>query len=272
MNWFPGKAFLLIGLVAVVALAGSSRSFRDIPLNTWTIVTMDAATGDVGIAGASCVSMTHIDGIAALAPGKGIAVAQGLWSLENRNRVFQILKDGADAGDLVGSARNFRDPNSGQRQYAAVTRRGGKIQISAFTGEDTQSWSGSRQDSGMAVSVQGNLLEGEAVVARALEAFRADGPKERNTIPDRLMRALEAGSAAGGDKRCNNAEVRQTAASAFILFARAKEPAYAARDLGVTDMGKEEAPSLDLSVIMPRYGANPVLELRKEYDAWRKKQ
>jgi uncharacterized Ntn-hydrolase superfamily protein len=121
----------------------------------------------------------------------------------------------------------------------------------------------------MAVTVQGNLLEKEAVVANALAAFKANDDRGRNTLTDRLMRALEAGSAAGGDKRCNNGAVQQTAASTFILFARAKESAYAARDLGVTDAGSKSAPSLDLSVTAPKYGANPIPELRKQYDAWR---
>ena len=121
----------------------------------------------------------------------------------------------------------------------------------------------------MAVTVQGNVLEREAVVTGALAAFKTNDSRDRNTLADRLMRALEAGSAAGGDKRCNNAQVQQTAASAFILFARAKDPPYAARDLGVTDSGTKAAPWLDLSVTMPRYGANPVPELRKQYDTWR---
>lgn len=263
-SWFIWAAFLALGLTPV-----SAPIHPDIPLNTWSIVAVDPATGDTGVAGASCLELRNVDAIAMLAPGKGAAVAQGLWSVENRNRVFQLLKDGNSADEIVRNARDFADRSPGQRQYGVITVRDGKTQIAAFTGEDTNPWSGSRQDAGMAVTVQGNLLEKEAVVANALAAFKANDDRGRNTLTDRLMRALEAGSAAGGDKRCNNGAVQQTAASTFILFARAKESAYAARDLGVTDAGSKSAPSLDLSVTAPKYGANPIPELRKQYDAWR---
>jgi uncharacterized Ntn-hydrolase superfamily protein len=269
---FSGKSSLLgwlaVAFGATLTLSCATAD-RDVDLNTWTVIAVDPSTGDTGIAGASCVPTTHIDAIALLAPGKGAAVVQGLWSLENRNRVFEFLKDGQTAEDIIRNARSLGDRSPGMRQYAAVTLRNGKVEAAAFTGPDTQPWSGSRQDSRMAVSVQGNVLEREAVVEDALAAFKANRPNGQNTIPDRLIRALEAGSAAGGDRRCNNAETKQTAASAFILFARAKESAYTTREFGITDAGTSRAPGLALSVTTPRFGANPLPELRKRYDEWR---
>ena len=56
-------------------------------------------------------------------------------------------------------------------------------------------WCGSVR--GVDVSVAGNMLAGPAVVARTMEAFGgAQGP-----LAERLLAALEAGEAAGGDKR-----------------------------------------------------------------------
>jgi len=67
--------------------------------------------------------------------------------------------------------------------------------IAAFTGADCIGWCGSVR--GTDVSVAGNMLAGPAVVAHTLEAFtRAEG-----TMAERLLTALEAGEAAGGDKR-----------------------------------------------------------------------
>ena len=84
------------------------------------------------------------------------------------------------------------------------------------------------------------------------------------------MRALEAGSEAGGDVRCNKGSVQQTAASAFIIVAHGKDQPYAAADLGVTDQGTSRAPWLDLSVVEAQFGPNPVKDLRRKYDDWSK--
>jgi uncharacterized Ntn-hydrolase superfamily protein len=255
-------------LFSAALLSSCAPRHDDVELNTWTVVAVDPATGATGIAGASCVPRS-VDAIALLAPGKGAAVVQGLWSLDNRNRVFEFLNSGETAEEIVRKARALTDSSAERRQYAAVTLREKKTQVAAFTGADTLPWSGSRQDNALAVSVQGNVLERESVVADALTAFKASDAAGQNTIPDRLMRALEAGSKAGGDKRCNASAVKQTALSAFIVYARAGEAAYTARDLGVTDAGNPGAPSLALSVTMLPNGDNPVFELRKQYDGWR---
>src|SRR5262249_27463521 len=102
----------------------------------------------------------------------------------------------------------------------------------------------------------------------ALVAFNANDSRA-NALSDRLMRALEAGSAAGGDVRCNNERVKQTAAAAFILEARGGDKPYSAADLGVPDQDKKAAPWLALSVSEREFGPNPVMSLRKKYDVWR---
>ena len=69
---------------------------RDIPLNTWSIVALDPETGEVGIAGASCVPV-RIDAIAALVPGRGAATAQGAFNVHNRDVALLALQEGQDA-------------------------------------------------------------------------------------------------------------------------------------------------------------------------------
>ena len=251
--------------ILLLAFGVSLQSVPSIPLSTWTIVAADPATGDVGVAGASCVDV-YVDAIAVLVPGKGVAVAQALWDRGNRDRVFELLRAGDTADAIIGKVtdRNF-DRGFVDRQYGVVTLSGGKVMVRGFTGSDAFSWAGSRQDPDRAVTVQGNILTGPGVVDNALKAFQS----ERN-LPDALMRALEAGSAAGGDSRCNNERVKQTASAAFILVARGGDKPYAARDIGISDQGKPGAPWLALSVREPRFGRNPVGELRKKFDAWRK--
>jgi uncharacterized Ntn-hydrolase superfamily protein len=146
-----------------------------------------------------------------------------------------------------------------------VTINDGVVRVAGFTGKEDMAWAGSQQDVEAGVTVQGNILASPEVVRNALAAF-----KSRGTMPERLMAALEAGSAAGGDIRCNNAKVRQTAASAFIIVAHGGDPTYAAADIGSTDSDKGKGPWLDISVVERQFGLNPVKELRRRFDQWRR--
>lgn len=231
---------------------------------------LDPETGDVGVAAASCVPNVHVDAVAALVPGVGAAATQAQWNLTNRNKVFELLQADKPADEIV---RQVSDPDFdaavGMRQYGVVTLHDGVVDTAAFTGEDNLDWAGQQHDDSLAVSVQGNLLAGEAVVSEALLAFRSEDDQGHNTLPDRLMRALEAGSAAGGDARCNNEQVTQTAATAAILVARGTDEPYVAENIALTDAGTAEAPWLALSVAGPQFGPNPLIELRRQYDEWR---
>ena len=239
-----------------------------VSLGTWSIVAVDPVTGDVGVAAATCRSMVYIDYVAALVPGKGAAATQAWTTLKNRDTVFQLLQEGYSAEDIIKHVSNpgndsHRDVR--ERQYGVVTLSDGSVRAAAFTGEWNADWAGSQQDIGMGVTVQGNILVSEAVVADAMQAFKEADDQGYNALPDRLMRALEAGSPAGGDRRCNN---EQTAASTFILVARGGDPPYAASE-GITDMGTPNAPWLAISVTEPMFGSNPIIELRERYDVWR---
>src|SRR6478672_3499161 len=96
---------------------------RQIALSTWTIVAADPLTGDVGVAGASCVPM-YADGVAALVPGKGAGVAQALLDLENRNMVFDRISAGDSAEEVVRKVTDRSYDNGVEdRQYGVVTIR-----------------------------------------------------------------------------------------------------------------------------------------------------
>ena len=259
------KLFILMVLTFVTVFYPIRSS-----LGTWSIVAVDPATGDVGVAAATCLDL-HIDALAALVPGKGAAAVQARLSVPNRNIVYQLLQEGNSAGNIIQRVndRSF-DALVEDRQYGVVTLSNGSVRTAAFTGRNTLlRWAGSQQDIGMAVSVQGNMLVGEAVIVDAMQAFKKGNVQGYSSLPDRLMRALEAGSAAGGDRRCNNNQVTQTAASAFILFAHGGDQPYVAKDFGITDMGTLNAPWLVISVVKSKFGPNPIPELRERYDVWR---
>jgi len=236
--------------------------------STWSIVAIDPATGDVGAAGASCVPVNAAV-LAALVPGKGAAATQAEFVIENRDKVFELLQAGLTSGEILDQMTGSSvDSNLALRQYGIVTLSDGLVETAGFTGEGNFDWAGDRQVPPSAVSAQGNTLESEEVVTHALAAFQAEdiGP-----IPmaERLMRALEAGSAAGGDKRCNRDDLQQTALSAFVIVLQADQEPFAAPFSASTSLDGPVVPWLYTSVIEEAGGPNPVIELRRQYNGWR---
>jgi uncharacterized Ntn-hydrolase superfamily protein len=113
----------------------------------------------------------------------------------------------------------------------------------AFTGTKTHEWAGQRLASG--VAVQGNTLTGLEVLAATMQAFQAAPGRP---LAERLLSALEAGAARGGDRRCGV----QTARSAYLVVARPDD--------------SPRAPSVRLIVPGQRAGGpNPVQLLRDAF-------
>lgn len=267
-------------LLALGACAPGPRYPTQMDLTTWSVVAVDPATGDVGVAVASCVP-SYGDAVAALVPGKGAAATQAGFDVGNRNLVFESIQAGLTAEEVIQRVTDPAwDTELDRRQYAVVTVHDGLVHAAGYTtplrqGTKTQDdgstrFAGVMSDASHGVSSQGNTLESPEVVSAPLDAFRWDDPAGFNWLSDRLMRALEAGSVAGGDVRCNDDRVRQTAASAAVLVARGGDAPYATESIGTTDAGTARAPWLAVSVETERMAENPLLELRRQYDAWRR--
>jgi uncharacterized Ntn-hydrolase superfamily protein len=275
------KPISVLALSTLAACAGPvPEPATELEMTTWSVVGVDPATGDVGVAVASCVE-TFGDGVAALVPGKGAAATQAGFDIGNRNLVFEALQEGLTAEQVILRVTDPEwDDELERRQYGVVTMHDGLVRVAGYTtptrqgvttGDDgTTRWAGVMADESRGVSAQGNTLEGPGVVQATLDAYRWEDPAGFNALPDRLMRALEAGSFAGGDVRCNQGDVRQTASMAAILVARGGDAPYATENIGMTDMGTDEAPWLALSVHTQRLAENPLLDLRRRYDAWRR--
>jgi uncharacterized Ntn-hydrolase superfamily protein len=268
-----GRALSFLGAILALAALGTSlyRLYNIAPQDrsTYSIIAIDPDTGYVGAAGASCVPISAAS-LAALVPGQGAGAIQAAFIPQNQTKVFDLLGQGMTANEIIKlMSDDTYDSLISERQYGIVTLRDGNIQAAGFTGEGNEDWAGDRQDSAYAVSAQGNTLESEAVVSDALAAFSATdiGAVE---LSDRLMRALEAASAAGGDRRCNDSlSFQQTAQAAFIMVSKADQPPF------ITSLGKEPSPNdpalpwLYISVIEAKGGPNPLLDLRSRYNAWR---
>lgn len=235
----------LTAAVVATMLAGAAPPARA----TWSIVAVDPATREVGVAGASC--FRRVDVIGRVVPGRGAVAAQALANLAGRDRAAELLAEGARPEEILAALtrRGFDGrllPRHRIRQYGIAALG---APAASYTGGWTIPWRGAAQAEG--VTVQGNLLRGPEVVRAALAAFEEAGAS--CALGERLLRALEAGGLAGGDRRCS---AEQTALSAFLLVARPEDA--------------EDAPSLRLVVPeQPKDGANPVEQLRHEYDGWR---
>jgi hypothetical protein len=183
--------------------------------------------------------------------------------------MFDLLRQGATASEIIEFVSDDSyDPEIETRQYGVVTLNEGIIQVAGFTGKENTYWAGNQQDSPMAVSVQGNTLEDASVVSNALDAFKKEGIGAVE-LSDRLLRALEAASAAGGDKRCNQGDFQQTAQAAFIAVAKADQLPFTGTLVRDPAPDNPALPWLFISVIEAKGGPNPLLELRSQYNNWR---
>jgi len=181
---------------------------------TWSIVTHDPATGAFAVAVATCAFA-----VGASCPfvraGVGAVSTQSMTNRYLGPAILDGFSRGLDPASAIEGAL-AGDAGSGLRQVHAVDRHG---RTAAWTGRNCVEWCGSVADTSVAgggVSVAGNMLAGEAVIAATLAAFEASGPMEEGAkaapnaattkaaaipLPERLMLAMLAGQAAGGDRR-----------------------------------------------------------------------
>jgi uncharacterized Ntn-hydrolase superfamily protein len=160
------------------------------PGMTWSILARDPATGALGAAVATRFFAVgalaiHVEGgVAALATQ---ALINPMYAVTGMAR----LRAG-EAPDDIAAALLEADAGREHRQLHIVDAQGRIVQ---HTGGACIAWCGSVRAPD--VSVAGNMLAGPAVVDRTLAAFQ----RAAGSFAERLLTALEAGEAVGGDKR-----------------------------------------------------------------------
>jgi uncharacterized Ntn-hydrolase superfamily protein len=157
---------------------------------TFSIVAADPDVGDWGIAVAS--KFPCVGAVVPWARAGVGAVATQAWA----NTSFgpdglALMSQGIAAEDAL---RRLLDADEGRadRQVGLVDARG---RAATFTGERCMDWAGGLTGDGFAA--QGNILVGDEVVRQVALSFRAT----EGDLSDRLLAALLAGDAAGGDRR-----------------------------------------------------------------------
>ncbi|MCB9796728.1 MAG: DUF1028 domain-containing protein [Alphaproteobacteria bacterium] len=174
---------------------------------TWSLAVVDPETGEVGAAAATCGPFVWKT--AALAPGAGAVVSLCATRLSARDDAADALAGGLTPEQALALVTDpDEDKDLSVRQFAIAGFAGPPV---AFTGEGCDDWQGELLGEGYAAA--GNILASEEVLRAATEAYEAS---HGLPMEERLMRALEAGAAEGGDSRC---APEVAAESAFILIA-----------------------------------------------------
>jgi uncharacterized Ntn-hydrolase superfamily protein len=193
---------------------------------TWSIIARDAS-GAFGVAIA-----TRFFAVGALCPhaesGVGALSTQALVNPYYGRQALDLLRAGVPAPEAVG---RLTAPDEGRehRQLHVIDAAG---RIGQHTGKACVDWCGAIAGEGF--SVAGNMLANEQVIQETARAFQGS----KKPFAERLIAALEAGEAAGGDKRGKQS-------AALLVYS---SEAYADLNLRVDDH------------------AEPLAELRRLYD------
>jgi len=158
---------------------------------TWSIIAKDSATGQIGIAVA-----TKFFAVGARVPhvaaGVGAIATQALVNPYYGIDGVRLLREGKNPHDII-AALIAVDDGRDSRQLHIMDVQG---RIAAHTGKDCVDWCGHLEGDGF--SIAGNMLAGAQVLDETAKAYAAG---RELPFPRRLIAALRAGEAAGGDKR-----------------------------------------------------------------------
>ncbi len=167
------------------------------PVATFSILGYDPETGEVGGAVQSRVFSVG-NGVLWAEANVGVVATQAVVDVSYGPQGLELLRQGLEPGEVVETIlRNDPNPRPERwtiegRQFSVMDARGN---VATHTGPRASEWAGHRI--GTHVSAQGNILAGSDVVEDMVTAFE----ETEGHLSFRLLAALEAGQAAGGDTR-----------------------------------------------------------------------
>ena len=232
--------FILLSLTFTVIYGNTYAALSPVDSETpvtatFSIVAYDAETEEWGVAVASRVlAVGYI--VPWARAGVGAVATQALADVSYGPDGLALMEEGLSAEDALEELLSA-DEGREERQLGIVDGSGTPA---AFTGTETLEWSG--HIIGDHYTVQGNILAGEDVLVEMERAYlETDGPLAR-----RLVEALKAGEAAGGDSRGKE--------SAALLVVK-ERGGYQSVDDRLVDIRVDDH-------------AEPVAELARIYDMW----
>ncbi|MGE5246170.1 MAG: DUF1028 domain-containing protein [Betaproteobacteria bacterium] len=237
----PGLV-LVAGLVAAGAQMLHASDGPPWETGTFSILGYDPATGEVGGAVQSRVFSVG-NGVLWAEANVGVVATQAIVDVSYGPQALDLLRKGMDPAAIVRQIWQ-RDPDplpekwtKQGRQFAVMNAKG---EYAAFTGPKAPEWAGNK--GGKYCTAQGNILAGPAVVDNMVAAFE----KTTGHLSQRLVAALEAGQAAGGDKRGQE--------SAALIIVKKGAGVWLNNDV-VLHLQVDDSPE-------------PIKELRRLVDTW----
>ncbi len=158
--------------------------------STFSIVALDPANGELGIAVQSKFLAVG-NAVPWAKAGIGAIATQSYANTAYGPDGLALLAQGFSAQETIEKL-TAADPDRNLRQVGIVSAKG---DAATFTGAKCHDWAGGRI--GEHYAVQGNILVSEATVNAMADTFE----QTSGTLAERLLAALSAGQAAGGDKR-----------------------------------------------------------------------
>lgn len=208
--------------------------------NTFSIIAVDPATGESGVATTTRVACVG-NAVPHVRAGVGAVATQSWTRVEYGPELLDMLEAGTSPDGAMERAV-AADEGRERRQVGVISVDG---RSALFTGEETTEWAGHLP--GRNHAVLGNLLVGSEVLEAVSAAFVASEGSGRHLV-DRLVEALAAGQEAGGDARKGRVQ------SAAVIVADPREGRSRRPDGVTADINVCEHPE-------------PVAELRRIHDA-----
>ena len=222
----PGVSLLLVLLYLTgtgVVQANSELASSQRPVHTYSIVARDPATGELGVA-----VQSHWFAVGSLVPwaraGVGAVATQSFIDVRYGVRGLQLMEQGKPAGEALKQLL-AADSNPAVRQVGMIDADGN---IAQHTGENCIQHAGHLAGGNFAV--QANLMAVEGVPQAMAKAYEG----ARGPLAERLLSALEAAEALGGDLRGKQ--------SAAVLVVRGK-PGEHPWDDRLVDLHVEDHPT-----------------------------
>ncbi len=180
----------LILVLAILTMVFSQKTSSIRPISTYSIVALDETTGELGVA-----VQSHWFSVGFLVPwakaGVGAVATQSFVKVDYGPDGLQLMESGITAVDALKTLTS-KDDGEAVRQVGMIDIKGN---VAAHTGSRCIKYAG--HIVGKNYSVQANMMANGTVPKAMAVAFE----KTKGDLADRMMAALEAAEAEGGDIR-----------------------------------------------------------------------
>ena len=233
-----------IALVTIIFICSGMGFSQD----TFSICAFDSSTGQVGSAGATCITSATVSAIiiSDVHPGVGVVHSQAYWLAANQNYAKSLMNLGLPPQQIIDSmiAHDVQN-NPSIRQYGIVALANGG-QSAAYTGVNCNNYK--NHITGPNYSIQGNILLGQMI----LDSMETKFLNTQGSLACKLMAALQGAKVPGADTRCMNYGI-----SSYSAFIRVANPTDTAGNF-----------YLDLTVNTFPGNLDPIDTLQVMFNSW----